>query len=127
VDRLLDETLTHVRSKGIRSAGKPESHLKPVGAAFGDLRAKLLTTAGVERYTAERLAAGRARATVNRGLEGLREAFRLGARREPPRVRRVPLIPLLTVENARQGSLSAADFDGLVAALTDSRFTPVRR
>src|SRR5438128_2245648 len=61
-----------------------------------------------------------ARGTVNRELEGLRQALTLAARRTPPLLAKVPYIPLLKVENARQGFLSRADFEALLAQMTDA-------
>ena len=119
VGMLLDDLLTHLRTKGARSADKIAAHMQAVRRALGDRRAAELTTPMVERYVEERLGQGRARATVNRELEGLKQALSLAARRTPPLVARVPYIPFLKVENARQGFLSRADFEALLAQLTD--------
>jgi len=73
----------------------------------------------MERYQQYRLSAGRMPATVNRECEALRQAFRMAARRTPPRVTHMPHIPMLKVENARQGFLSRAEFEGLVVNLSD--------
>lgn len=120
VGSLLDDLLTHVRTKGARSADKTASHLQAVRRALGDRRAAEVTTPMVEHYVEERLGQGRARATVNRELEGLRQALTLAARRTPPLLAKVPYIPLLKVENARQGFLSRADFEALLAQLSDA-------
>jgi integrase len=119
VDGLLDHLELHLANRGARSVRGVTSHLKPVRAFFGTMRAIDLTTHDCEVYTAQQLAAGRARATVNRGLELLRQSFRLAAHSTPPRVTRVPFVPILRVENARQGFLSRADFEALVAQIAD--------
>jgi integrase len=119
VDSLLDSLELHLVNRGARSVRKVKSHLKAVRAFFGTMRAIDLSTHDCEVYTAQQLAAGKARATVNRELELLRQSFRLAARTTPPRVTRVPFVPMLKVENARQGFLSRADFEALLAALAD--------
>lgn len=88
--------------------------------AAGDRRAADLTTPQVERLTREWLDARAAPATVNRRLELLRQAYREAARRTPPRVSRVPYVPLLRVRNARQNFLSRADFEALAANIEDA-------
>jgi integrase len=119
VDDLLDDLLVHLRVKGAASAPKVTSHMKAVRERLGASRASHLDTAMVERAQEAWLKAGAAPATVNRRCEGLRQAFRLAARRTPPRVRAVPHIPLLKVSNARQGFISRADFQALRKRIED--------
>lgn len=119
VDDLLDDLVTHLTNRKRASVSKVTSHLRAVRAAIGHRRAVDLDTSTVERYQAERLAAGKAPATVNRELEALRQAFRRAATVTPPRIPRAPSIPLLTVENARQGFLPHADFEAVLAAVED--------
>ena len=119
VGDLLDDLVTHLKVKGIASLAKVLSHVKPLRDTFGAIRAMALDTPRVEAYQKDRLDARKAPATVNRECELLRQAYRLAYRRTPPRVARVPFIPLLTVENARQGFLPRADFLALAAKLTD--------
>ncbi len=119
VAQLLDDLEAHLRNKGRAYLPKAISHMKAVRLALGHLRADELDTAAVERFQADRRDAGRAPATINRGCELLREAFRLAHGRTPPKIARVPLIPLLPVNNARQGFLSRAEVDALLPALED--------
>lgn len=57
-------------------------------------------------------------ATINRELALLRHAFYLGSRAEPPLVVRVPKIPKLPENEARQGFLDKAALDALAAELS---------
>jgi integrase len=118
VNDLLDDLEVYLQNKGAASVRKVKSHLRAVRAGLGAVRAVDLNTA-VERYERVRLDAGRAPATVNRECEALRQALRRAARVTPPRILAAPHIPLLTVRNARQGFLARADFEALVARLTD--------
>ncbi len=119
VDDLLDDLVMHLRNAGRASVNKVASHLRAVRAELGHVRAIELDTAAVERYQAGRLAAGRAPATINRECEALRQSFRRAATVTPPRIPRAPYIPLLVVQNARQGFLAHADFEAVLAALVE--------
>lgn len=121
INDLLDDLITHLEAKGgpATTTSKVKSHLKAVRLELGHLRAAVLDTATVERLQVEWTEAGTAPATINRRLERLRQAYLLASRRTPPKVKAVPHIPMLRVSNARQGFLSRADFEALLAALTD--------
>lgn len=120
VGDLLDDLLTHFEVRGVAYArrGAPY-HLKPLRKLLGDVRAGALETAMVERYQKIRKEDGRQPATINRECELLRQAYRLAARRQPPKVRAIPYIPMLPVQNARQGFLEAADFAALLEGFGD--------
>lgn len=119
VEELLDDLLVHLELKGAASVGKAASHLKAVRVELGAGRAAALDTATVERIQKDWRGAKVAPATVNRRCELLRQAYNLAARRTPPKVRMVPHIPLLKVQNARQGFLARADFQALLEQLVD--------
>lgn len=122
VNELLDDLLLHLTNKGARGVDKDKAHMRALREFFGTRRALDVTTALIERFQAERLAAGRAPATVNRELEELRHAYRLASTRSPKKVSpgRVPLVPMLKVQNARQGFLARADFEAILAGIKDA-------
>lgn len=74
----------------------------------------------VERYKAERLSAGKAKATVNRELQGLRRAYTWGAKQKPPLVRDVLSVEFFPEANARQSFFERADFEALLAHVEDA-------
>jgi integrase len=119
VGDLLDELLVYLKNRGAASVKKVESHLQAVRKELGQVRAVDLTTAAAERYQRMRLEAGKAPATVNRECEALRQALRRAARLTPPKIPAAPHIPLLRVDNARQGFLARADFEALLPHFTD--------
>lgn len=90
-------------------------------SCFGSRRAVDLTTADAELCQRDRLQNGKARATVNRELEVLRHPYRLASTRTPKKIHpaRVPLIPMLEVDNARQDFLSRADFIAIISNIDD--------
>jgi integrase len=117
VSELLDDLIVHLRNKGAKAVASFASHLKPVRAFFSLRRAVEVTTAMLERYTADRLAAGKARATVNRELGAVRQAFNLAAKRKPPKLSRGPFVPMLNEDNARQGFFERGEFEAVCANL----------
>jgi integrase len=119
VKDLLDDLLTHLGVREVPYAAKAKYHVKPLLRDLGDIRAVGLETSMVERYQEGRKADGLAAATINRECELLRQAFRLAARRVPPKVRSIPYVPMLRVRNARQGFLGRADAEALLAAIDD--------
>ena len=119
VDDLLDDLLIHLEVRGAAGLSKAKSTLRAVRDELGHAIARELETAAVERTQQAWLRAGKAPATVNRRLELLRQAYRLAARRTPPKVLAVPHIPLLKVQNARQGFLSGAEIARLLEHLPD--------
>ena len=62
---------------------------------------------------------GAANATVNRELSALKRMLNLGTQQTPPRVDRVPYIPMLRENNIRKGFFEHAEFEALRDALPD--------
>jgi integrase len=122
VDRLLDNLLRHLENSGRRSVNKTRSHLKAVYAFFGGRRAVSVTTDDVERYKRERREAGKATATVDRELEGLRQAYRHAAGLTPPLYprNRIPNISFFRADNVRQGFFTLAEVEALLARIPDA-------
>ena len=117
VDDLLDALITHLKTKGAKTVERLQSHLKPLRAFFALTKAVNVTTTDVQRFVLERLKEGKARATVNRETGALKQAFNLARKQE--RLTRVPYIPMMREDNARQGFFEHADFENLVANLPD--------
>lgn len=114
---LLDDLMRHLTTKGAKSVRAFEAHAKPVREFFAFTRAADVTTPDIERFIQTRLGAGKARATVNRETGVLRQAFNLAARQTPPRLGRVPYIPMLKEDNARQGFFEREEFEAVCAHL----------
>jgi integrase len=81
--------------------------------------ASALATDHVRAYVRSRQTGGAADATINRELATLKRMFKLGCESTPPRVLRVPFIPMLTENNVRQGFVEDADFAKLTAEASE--------
>jgi integrase len=99
---LVEDYRINKRSSLTQLQSRLSNHLRP---AFAFIRAADLSTNHVKRYTAARLEAGAANATVNRELEILERALRLGTQCDPPKVLRVIHIATLQEDNVRTGFL----------------------
>lgn len=89
-------------------------HLEPV---FAQLPADKLTTEHVEVYTRGRKAQGAKNATINRELATLKRMYNLAYEQTPPRVQKVPVIPMLSeAGNTRTGFLEDAVYEEMAKA-----------
>jgi integrase len=93
-----------------------KKHLAPV---FGDRKAALVTAADLIDYQAARIDAKARHATVNRELQLLHRAFRLGYEARPRLVQDVPKFPPRMVERPRQGFIEDETFNKLHAAIAE--------
>jgi len=118
-NELADDFLTDYRinkKKSIRRAEASLAHLKDF---FDGSRTTEITTAKVKKYIEHRLEEGGANATINRELAALKRMFKLGAICTPPKVDKVPFIPMLEENNVRKGFFEHAKFLALRDALPD--------
>ena len=79
---------------------KVRLHLKP---EFGAIQARRLTTTAIQHYVRMRQESGAASATINRELAILKRSLNLGRKHTPPKVLRVPHVPMLEENNVRKG------------------------
>jgi integrase len=77
-----------------------EQHLTPF---FGGLRAVDIMTDQVRAYTDKRQQQGASNGSINRELAVLKRMLNLAAAMTPPKVVRVPYIPMLKESNVRKG------------------------
>jgi integrase len=84
---------------------------------FSRHKAKAITTDRVHQYIEKRQAEGAKNATINRELSALKRVFNLAAEQTPPKIERVPHIPMLEENNTRKGFFEHSDFLSLREAL----------
>jgi integrase len=116
---LFDALAADYKANGRRSTDTLTFRLAPLRETFGQDRAVDVTAARIARYRDDRLAEGKARATVNRELAALRRAFKLAVKRDVLSAGTVPTVELLAEDNARQGFVGRQQFEAIVAGLPD--------
>jgi len=92
---------------------------KRVAPVFGHLKAALITKSDLETYLADRLKAGARFSTVNRELQLLRRAYRLGYEQRPRLVSDVPQFPKRLPETPRKGFIEEPAFEKLHAVIQE--------
>lgn len=115
VSTLLEAYLTDRRLAGKKSLPKIESAVRHLTRAFGGWRAVEVTLPRLKRYLEQQLAAGVARGTIKVRLAFLSAAFTV-TRRDGLHTLR-PDFPTISVNNARRGFFSAAEFAAVRTAL----------
>lgn len=118
IEDLVKASILHYEANGLSDFAnftqkRWDQHLAPV---FKTMKAHRFGSADQHAYRAQRLKEGAAPATINRELQVLRKAFRLGAEAEPPTVRRVPKFQFTKEDNARKGFLNRTQVEDLKAA-----------
>ncbi len=115
VAELLGNLILHLETKGARSVRAYRYHVTPVREFFSLTLAVDVTTARVEEFIKKRREAGRTNATINRETGALKQALNLA--RKQGRLARVPYIPMLKEDNARQGFFEREDFEAVAGNL----------
>lgn len=115
-DDLVEDYVTNRRASLVQLKSRLRTHLRP---AFDQVRVAEFSTNHLKRYTAARLAKQAAPATINRELEIVERALRLGAECDPPKVARVIRVAMLSEQNARTGFLDDAGYLRLRAGLPE--------
>jgi hypothetical protein len=110
VAEVLESHLRQLHTRRAKAADSIVCHVNPVKTALGMFRAVDLRTSDLEKYQANRLAAGMAPQTVDHKLGALRAALNLAKRQE--RLARTPFVPMLRPDNRRRGFFESADFRG---------------
>ncbi len=117
---LASDMLTDYKINAKRSIDRVEQAIKKhLFPFFGSLKAPDITTAKVKQYVEIRLASGARNATINRELAFLKRMLNLGARQTPPKINRVPYIPMLSENNTRKGFFEADEFTAIMEHLPD--------
>jgi integrase len=114
---LADDFLTDYRVNGKKSLNRAERSVRQLKTFFDGDRVPHITTPRIQSYIQKRLEQGKLNATVNRELAALKRILNLGLQQTPPKVDRVPHIPMLKENNVRKGFFEHGDFIALRGAL----------
>src|SRR5258708_3698323 len=112
----LNEYRANNRKSLVWAKRRTEQHLMPL---FGGVRVVDITTDHVRAYTAKRQQQGASNGSINRELAALKRMFNLAAAMTPPKVVRVPYIPMLKECNVRKGFFEHSEYLALRRQLPD--------
>jgi integrase len=141
-DELAEDLLTDYRINKKKSFKRAENSVGHLKTLFEGIRVVDITTPRINAYVDDRIKwicndcgekldpvdkclhcegsdikPGASNATINRELSALKRMLNLGANQTPPKVDRVPHIPMLQENNTRKGFFEHADFLALRDAL----------
>jgi integrase len=141
-DELAEDFLTDYRINKKKSLKRAENSVEHLKKVFEGIRVVDITTPRINAYVGDRMKwicndcgkkfesmdlcthcqsedikSGASNATINRELSALKRMLNLGANQTPPKVDRVPHIPMLQENNIRKGFFEHADFLALRDAL----------
>lgn len=110
-EELADDLLNEYRANNRKSLAsinrRIRLHLAPF---FGSLPASDIMTDRIRAYTIKRQEEGASNGTINRELAALKRMFHLAAAMSPPKIARVPYIPMLKERNVRKGFFEHAEY-----------------
>jgi integrase len=116
---LAEDFLADYRVNGKKSLVRAERSVNHLKTSFEGERVPNITTPRINAYIQKRIEEGAENATINRELAALKRIFNLAARQTPPKIDRVPYIPMLKESNVRKGFFEHGDFLALRSSLPD--------
>ena len=118
-DELAEDFLRDYRINQKKSLVRAERSVNHLKEHFEGWKVPRINTPQIQAYIENRIESKAANATINRELSALKRMLNLGAKQTPPKVDRVPYIPMLKENNVRKGFFEHGDFLALRDNLPD--------
>jgi len=118
-DELAKDIVTDYEINGRKSLGRLQNSLDHLNPEFTGVRIVNISTSRIKRYMDKRITEEATNGTINRELSALKRMLVIGSRSTPPKVNRVPFIPMLKESNVRKGFFEHGEFIALRDALPD--------
>ena len=116
-DELAEDFLRDYRINQKKSLVRAEKSVNHLNDYFEGMKVPQINNPKINDYVEKRLNKGAANATINRELAALKRMLNIGAKQTPPKVDRVPYIPMLKENNIRKGFFEHGEFLALRDAL----------
>ncbi len=119
LDELAQDFLSDFKIQKQKSLDHAERYVRELKEFFGNAKVTGITTTKIREYIQKRQGADLANASINRELSALKRMFSLAAEADPPKIDRVPKIPMLEENNVRKGFFEYNEYEALYEALPD--------
>jgi integrase len=122
LSEIVDDYIGVLKANNRKSASIAGSVLLKAMKApeFANRKVASLVTADFKRYRDRITKGGSSHATVNYHFTCIRAALNMETKQTPSRIGKVPFIPMVSVNNAREGFLEYGDHDILLGCLPQS-------